>query len=95
MLIKYRDVLWTVPHRLLGQIRRQYQVIRVTGSTPVSYRPWSTLVSYSPWSTLVSYRLGSTPVSYCLGSSGEFSSGSPNSEEPVHFRNIKNTFDEP
>ncbi|KAK8743204.1 hypothetical protein OTU49_017398 [Cherax quadricarinatus] len=24
-MIKYRDVLWTVPHRLVAQIRRQYQ----------------------------------------------------------------------
>uniref|UniRef100_A0A6A7FY45 Rho GTPase-activating protein 18 n=1 Tax=Hirondellea gigas TaxID=1518452 RepID=A0A6A7FY45_9CRUS len=33
MLIKYRDVLWTVPHRLMGQIRRQYQA---TGHTAIS-----------------------------------------------------------
>ena len=38
--IKYRDILWTVPHRLLAQIRRQYDVEanRLQNNRPVSNR---------------------------------------------------------
>lgn len=38
MMIKYRDVLWTVPQRLVSQIRRIYQAeaLKQSNYTPVS-----------------------------------------------------------
>ena len=37
--IKYRDILWTVPHRLLAQIRRQHdlEAHRLQNNKPVRY----------------------------------------------------------
>ncbi|KAK8394954.1 hypothetical protein O3P69_006023 [Scylla paramamosain] len=37
MLIKYRDVLWTVPQRLVAQVRRQYQAeaLKLLNTTPM------------------------------------------------------------
>ncbi|KAK3858853.1 hypothetical protein Pcinc_034985 [Petrolisthes cinctipes] len=37
MLVKYRDVLWTVPQRLVAQVRRQYQAeaLKQHNSTPM------------------------------------------------------------
>ena len=38
MLIKYREVMWTVPQRLVTQVRRQYQAeaLKLLNTTPVS-----------------------------------------------------------